>query len=196
MISLPRFTFLCGPPSQGQGPLTRALIHEDDNLIRIDFTYPIQEIITTLFPDSCPVTLDPLDNMSTKVHPDYTVTLRDVMAGYVYTQRRLFGTDALGKFAHRKCLNEGTFSLFDRLIFPDCTDPEDAQVFIDQSLASDCLAVFMGDLIEIKALGFNDLLCRKIWLPVTDPLKNTETLRKELNHERPTGRASGVSTGA
>lgn len=187
MISLPRFTFLCGSSSQGQGPLTRSLVSEDDNLIRIDFTYPIQEIVTTLFPDSCPVTLDPLDNMSVKVHPNYNVTLGNVMAEYIETFRRLFGTDALGAFAHRKCVNEGTFSLFDRLIFPDCIDPEDAQVFIDQSLPSDCLAIFMGDLIQIKALGFNDLLCRKIWLPVTDPLKNTETLRKELNHDRGTG---------
>lgn len=196
MISLPRFTFLCGPTSQGQGPLTRSLISEDDNLIRIDFTYPIQEIVTTLFPDSCPVTLDPLDNMSTKVHPDYNITLGNVMAEYIETQRRLFGTDALGQFTWRKCQNEGTFSLFDRLIFPDCLDPEDAQVFIDQSLSSDCLAILMGDLTTIQYLGFNKLHCRTVWLPVTDPLKNTETLRKELNHDRPTGRASGVSTGA
>lgn len=179
MINLPKVTLLCGKWGQGQVALTKLLCAEDDNLLRLDFTAPVHDAISQLFPDSMPVTKDPMECLDESIEPG-PARVQDLMENLVTALRSTFGTDALGHFAVKYLESHETFKIFDRVIYTDCLDCDDAQAIIDHVGSDNVLAIFFGDMNYIRALGLHSLMCQQLWLPIPEPTKQLEYLRKEL----------------
>jgi hypothetical protein len=157
-IPLPKFTFLCGPPGSGQTELIKALVEQDDSLLRMDFTSCIHDLVANLFPDSFPFTMDPLGEHADKSIMGYdmaqvpddeflpisTVTVEQAFYGFSDALRDLFGPRALGLMSLRAYRHSGSSHIFERIIFSDALNPEDIEVFIDVFGKENCLAIHLG----------------------------------------------------
>lgn len=192
MLDLPRFTFLCGEWGQGQGELIREIVFEDDNILRLDFTAPIHDMISNLFPDSLPVTLDPLEHLDKGVlgyDPELApcdefmrlsrVRIRDLLENLVAGLRVTFGPQALGLLALRTYHQHNTAQIFERVIFSDANDPADAEVFVNQFGGENCLAIHLGPLFLNPSTS---LKCKHTWLPMRETKLRMEFLRKDLSN--------------
>lgn len=201
-IQLPQFTFLCGHLGQGQIALMKALIAQDDQIIRLDFTYPLQEFLSQLFPESCPAILDPLDHLENGIlgysvdealNQDFpqigSNTINNFLQATQGGLRSAFGPAALGFLALRYIRQTDLVQNFDRLLFTDATTPEDIQVFIDEFGHNENLCIHLGSLAE--QYGTDKLPCRHIWLAVPDTMTRISQLQKDLPDDR---KHSGLRT--
>lgn len=197
-INLPQFTFLCGRLGQGQIPLMRELVAQDDQVIRLDFTYPIHEFLNQLFPESCPAILDPLEHLDHGLlgYPpveapkydfpelgkeDVRTFLIDIDDGL----RNLFGEAALGVLAARHIKYGDLTQNFRHLLFTDAINRYDIE-YLMKSFSefdrNDFLCIHLGD---FTAQGGTDRLpCRHIWLAMSDTKSRLLQLQKDLNHDR------------
>lgn len=208
-IKLPQFTFLCGRLGQGQIALMRELVAQDDQVIRLDFTYPLHEFMCQLFPDSCPAVLDPLDNLDHGLlgYPatdannyDYPSIGSNTIGSFIRTMdeglRNTFGDNALGLLSTRYIKQSDLVDNFDHLLFTDATNRRDIETIMSEFIgfdSTDFLCIHLGSLNE--QYKTDTLPCHHIWLAMNDTQSRIAQLQKDLSHDRPPGRSSGVSTG-
>jgi hypothetical protein len=197
-LDLPRFTFLCGTLGQGQVDLMVELVSRDDNLIRMDFTYPIHNMLSDLFPDTCPAMLDPLSNLDHGLlghspaeadRHDFPSlgreTIRTFMASMTVGMRHGLGMNCLGILAHRYIVQHDILQNFKRIIFTDAVEPSDIRVLINQYGENESLCIHLGSMDEQH--GTASLPCRHIWLPEPALPRRVAILEKELTNGRGTG---------
>jgi len=195
-LPLPQFTFLCGSLGQGQVELMTELVSRDDNLIRMDFTYPIHNMLSELFPDTCPAMLDPLANLSHGVlgHPTREALNHDFPSlgnvdinQFIITMttglRLAFGPNSLGMLAYRYIVQHDILDNFKRVIFTDALDERDISLFITHYNAENVLCLHLGDMD--RQYGTAGLACSHIWLSEPSLSRRISTLEKELSNGRP-----------
>jgi len=208
-INLPQFTFLCGRLGLGQIPLMKALVEQDDQVIRLDFTYPLHEFLLELFPDSCPAVLDPLENLDRGLlgYPateasqhDYTEIGSNTIGSFLRTMdeglRNTFGDGALGLLSTRYIKQAQLTDNFDHLLFTDATNRRDIEIVMREFQHldnSDFLCIHLGSITE--QYKTDTLPCKHIWLAHNETIRRLAQLQKDLTHDRPPGRSAGVSTG-
>jgi hypothetical protein len=191
LINLPQFTFLCGRLGQGQGSLMREIIAQDDQVIRIDFTYPLQDFLAQMFPNTCPVVLDPLDNLnhgllgyptSEAYNYDFPEIGEENIHSFLqrteHSLRVLFGDSALGILSLRYIRQHDIVQNFNRILFPDAINPNDIDVFINAFGKENCLCIHLGSLAD--QYSTNKLSCAHIWLAHTDTASRMSQLLKDL----------------
>lgn len=192
-LPLPQFTFLCGSLGQGQIELMTELVARDDNLIRMDLTYPIHGFLSDLFPDTCPAMVDPLANLShgllghaprEAANHDYPalggVDINQFIISMSACLRQLFGPSALAIISNRYIIQHDILESFQRVIFTDATRPEDIQLFINHYGTPNVLCIHPGDID--RQYGTTGLSCQHIWLPEPALPRRMTTLELELTH--------------
>lgn len=170
-LALPKFTFLCGPNTPEKFELARLISNQDTEMWLGDFEAPLREATVALFfeNDLMGTDLRKVDKIpgSTILRvEDWLDSLKELV------EAKLGSQFALGELALRHWESEGLEGVFDRFLYRDLVDANDAMPFVVKFGVANCLHLHLD-----TARGG---ACPGIWLPCDTAAKNFEFLRHEL----------------
>lgn len=183
-LPLPKFTFLCGHPGNGQMELAKALCDLDPSLGPMDFQEPLRMATAHLFLGGFHGE-NLLDDAF--LNSEIPVTGQTGPISYERWLVRLnhflcnsLREDVLGQIAVGEYQKEGP--IFDRLIYRDCSEScIDVEPFINKFSVRSCLCIHCGPFgnLHIAVPGLHH-----IWLPEPSLESRIRRIRRELEPVR------------
>lgn len=150
MITLPKYTFINGPPGSGKSSLAALLCNNDRTVWRESFAQPIRDMMyAVFFPEEGPISFSfDLRDMSAKqaLHPyakDAIHTNRSVMISFSENwMKPAFGNDIFGRLCYARCKEQELF--YDRFVIDDSGFAHETEYIISQVGAENCLLIHLN----------------------------------------------------
>lgn len=144
LLSLPRFTFINGPPGSGKSTLAKLICDHDQTVWRESFAEPIRSMIySVFFPEEGPIHFetDLRDGEVKKSQfPFYeggSRTFRDAMISFSEEwMKPQFGEAVFGRLAFKRCTEQEMF--YDRFVFDDCGFRPEVEFIVSMAGAENC----------------------------------------------------------
>lgn len=183
-LPLPKFTFLCGHPGNGQMELAKALCDLDPSLGPMDFQEPLRMATAQLFLGGFhgenlldDAFLQSEIPITKKID---TLTYERWLLRFNHFLRNTLEEDVLGQLAVREYQKEGP--IFDRLIYRDCpANCVDVAPFVKSFGLHSCLCIHCGPLDNLRIAEPSP---HNVWLPEPSLDSRIRRIRRELEPVR------------
>lgn len=185
-LSLPRFTFLCGSPGNGQQELALAMSKLDDDLCVDDLERPLRQATHELFfggfdPEH-DLTLEEERKKPLPIQNEDGEPTTDVLDWLLHLEElldRKIGSGALGRIAlqeFERVYGDGV-TTFQRFLWRDATGRSDVQPFVNKFSATKVCLIHCGPLAP-NGMAIPGTF--NIWLPEISLDARMARIRKEL----------------
>ena len=188
-LSLPKFTFLCGPQSPAKNLLAAAISERDPGLMLCDFESPLRDATVSLFFGGDILGHDLTDENERRKFLPCSLSWQEASGGKISTADFLkglgeflestHGPGVLGRIAFKSYLDDGCDTVFDRAIFRDAFAAADIVPFATRFGSDACLCINLGPLTHNFTLPMAGVKC--IWIAVPELDKQMAQLERELS---------------
>lgn len=151
-LTLPKYTFISGPPESGKSTLAKLIVENTDSTWKDSFAQPIRDMIYSVFyPEEGPISFsfdlrdaDAKARSFTFAKPPIStlspLTNRDVMISFAQKwMKPMFGEDIFGRLLHARCLAQEDF--YSKFVIDDAGFLDELKYIVDQEGFEHCLLI-------------------------------------------------------